>query len=132
MNYMWELLARFGLALVPPLDADPKHVYGWRVRVAVIACMAFAIASGQLAWGQGWIPGLDGFAKVSEVQNIVKEIRTNRVEILESHLLDLRDKHCKAGSEEAKRLYWARISELLVKYQELTNRVFQLPACTDL
>jgi hypothetical protein len=129
---MWDLLVKFGLALVPPLDADPKHVYGWRIRVAVIACTAFIVAVGQMAWGQGWVPGLDGFAKVSEVQKVVTEIRANRVEIVESQLLELRLKHCKASSDEAKRLYWDRISSLLIRYQELTNKVFPLPACADI
>jgi hypothetical protein len=124
---LWELL-------VPPLDAEHEKQYGWRVRMAIIAASSFfgLIAVSALALGMAAWTGFEGFARASETQVIIGQLKDLRAGQIEESILQLRIKHCEADSAAAKQLYWERIAELMTKYQQITGRVYSLPACSDL
>lgn len=136
---MWDVIVGLWQSFIPPLHASPEAQYNWRVRVGVFTCLAFTGLCALAAVSYGLVPQVDGFAKAGDLNKqvllVINEVRGNRVEQIENELLNLRLKHCaaiKAGSEEAKILYWSKISERMTSYQQLTGRVYQLPQCSDL
>jgi hypothetical protein len=144
---MWEVITGFARWFIPPLDADPAHQYGWRLRLGVFTALSFGGVCGITAFAFGYVPPqYDGFVRVSQsqaqaaqtdqkIQAVITEIRANRAEAVENELLNLRIKHCqaiKSSNAEATVLYWSKISDRMGKFQVLTGRVYALPACTDL
>ena len=75
-------------------------------------------------------------AQIGAVRQDVSEgARLNatwRVSQIDAALLDVRAKHCKAKTDEGRRLYWNSISSMLAEYQNITGRSYALPACSDL
>lgn len=129
---MWDLLISLFRNIVPPINSAEDIQYAWRVRIALVSCAAFVGVLTITAIAFGYAPGVSGFARVSDLDTVISEIKINRIDTIEAQILDLRIKHCKATTTEAKQLYWDKISHLMLRYERLTDKVFTLPACTDL
>ena len=129
---MAELLTRLLEFIIPPVDAERSKQYGWRVRIAIMTCITFLGLIASIALAFGLVPGFAGFATEATIAQVSEQLMENRTAQIESELLELRIKHCQAKSDEAKQLYWSRISSLMIRYQQLTTRVYALPACSDL
>lgn len=118
--------------LVPTLEASSEVQYAWRWRIALVSCAAFCWCLGATLVAFGMTPGFQGFAKAGDLQAVVGELRQNRATDVDNQLLELRIRHCKATTDEAKQLYWSKIKPLLDEYQRLTGRGYVIPYCTDL
>lgn len=129
---MWEAIVDAMKALIPSIDSAAAEQYLWRLRMAIVSCSAFLGLCAITALAFGVVPGFDGFARKADLSTISNEMNRNHAENIETALLDLRIKHCKAATDESKQLYWSKISHLLVRYQELTTRVYAIPSCTDI
>jgi len=91
----------------------------------------------------GEVPGFAGFARADEVEAnnrsisaqvamVQQEISDSRVERIEDELLQLRLQHCHAKTDEARQLYWQRISSLATVYAKLTGHTYSVPDCANL
>jgi len=118
-------------AVIPRADAPHSDQYRWRVSVGCVLLVTFIGLCGVTAFAFGFIPG-SGFARASDLQSVVSEIRENRANTIDNQILELRIKHCQATTDEAKQLYWSKISVLMAEYQHLTGRAVVLPSCADL
>lgn len=118
--------------LIPTTNHSPQAQFWWRVRVAGVVCTTFMGLVGVTMAAFGAMPGFEGFAKAGDLQSVVIEIRRNRAANLDGLILELRIKHCKGASDEARQLYWSKISPLMVEYRILTGQAYVLPACADL
>ena len=129
---MLDLLADVAKTLVPPPDSDHNANLRWRWSVAIVSSVSLIGVIGISMAAFGLAPGFDGFAKAADLKQSVAEQRIHWTFDADSRLLDLRIKHCEAKTPEAKQLYWGKISELLIRYQQLSGRTYNLPSCADL
>ena|SRR5579863_2220985 len=136
---MLDFISNLWQAFIPPLHASAEAQYNWRIRVGIFSCVAFSGLCFLAAASYGLVPHVSGFETTyaSDVQSaaIIREIRDNRAEQIENELLNLRIKHCaaiKSNNDEGKILYWSKISDRMIRYQQLTGRVYALPQCSDL
>lgn len=119
--------------LVPDADAHPDKQYFWRLRVGLVLCTTFLSLVGVTALAFGMVPSMfGGFAKNEDLQQVVGEVRASRLSIVEGQLLDLRSKHCRAQSSEARQLYWTRLVELMLEHRKLAGSDWQMPPCDAL
>jgi len=128
-----DLVTKGVSALIPPHDATPEEHYNWRLRIGLSVCFLFAALSAVTVFAFGLVPGVAGFARATDLNTVIGEIRQNRVGELDNRILELRIKHCDAKTDEAKQLYWAKIQSLVSEWRGLTGLPnYQLPACADL
>ena len=118
--------------VAPPPEDDHHATFWWKWRIAIMSASAFFGLIGVTVAAFGLVPGFDGFARASDVTVMRGEQRQHWVYQLDQQILDFRIKQCKAASSEAKELYAAKISQLELEYQNLTQRTYLLPACADL
>jgi hypothetical protein len=138
---------------IPPIDHNETTQYFWRVRQAIFGCISFFGVMTISAALFGFVPHIE-FARADDVKqqihqvqvqissaqaeaqsvaaNVQRDLLADRAERIEGELLQLRVQHCTARKGAAKDLYWARISTLMVRYQQLTGRVYPLAQCSDL
>ena len=130
---MMDIILRFLGGLVPPHTADPEKQYRFLLRVGLtLSTLSLGLIAVTVT-AFGWVPAWSqGFAMAIDVKGVVQEIRENRAQSIDNQILELRIKHCKAGTDEARQLYWGKISPLMDEYQRLTGSLYRLPACTDL
>jgi hypothetical protein len=135
---------------IPPLSHDENVQYWWRVRIAFFGCLSFSGVCIISLFLLGLIPRVQAPVMAddltplrTQITNVQKQamadtgalrqdIATDRSERIEGEVLQLRILHCAAKKGAAKDLYWNRISALLIRYQQLTGRVYPLANCTDL
>lgn len=145
-----DMLTGIGIALVPSMDASPEQQYRWRVRVALVSCLAFTGVCLASSSALGVVPWFEGFATKADVKkmradtqldvagmqkqfdSLLTELQSNRADRISVDLLNLQVSHCKATSEEARRLWWDNIVRLRNQYYDVTKREWPLPRCEDL
>jgi hypothetical protein len=133
MGNVMDVLLRVLGGLVPPDSADPRKQYRYQIRVGLTLSFLVLAFVGFVISDHGWMPTWsEGFARTADLRSLTVEIQKNRVQSIDNQLLELRIKHCNATTDDAKQLYWAKIAPLIYEYQQLTNRVYNLPACGDL
>lgn len=150
---MLEAVRQVAEWIIPPLDEAHDKQYGWRVRIALTAFVTFLGLCLVTAFAFGMIPHVPGFARAGDLEaqiglvktqiagvqlevsnnvgSVQRQLQADEAERIEGELLQLRLQHC-AAKKQSKELLWQRIAALLVKYQQLTGRVYPLPGCTDL
>lgn len=109
----------------PGFDANPKEVMKWRWLMAIGVVMNGAALMIHILLACGLTPFFGGFAYADEV-------RSNTIEILEQRLWDMKTRECDAVSQEARRLYSQKVSDLQKKYHELMGYDLKLPTCQEL
>jgi hypothetical protein len=128
-----EVVAKAAKSLVPPPDSEHSANYRWRWSIFLVSSSSFIGVCAITVLAFGLTPNVfGGFARASDVQANLAEQRTHWSYDADKNILDLRIKHCNATTPEAKQLYWSKISELLVRYQQLTGHPYTLPQCSDL
>lgn len=109
-----------------------------------------------IAWACGWIPGMQGFAFASDVDDkiseaiapikdevreidrkltrVEREVIAARIATLEKSLFDLRKAQCTAISREnpeAVEFYGRQMQEVRSQYYSATSREYQAPTCAE-
>ena len=143
------LAARWFFWLVPHKHASPRSEYNWRLVMALTLIVTFFLSAGDLAVEYNHLPFVQSgfaqahdvadmraqmqqFAKQDDMKLVAKRVDAIDERLMESQLLDLRIKHCKAHTPEARQLYWDLISKQMLAYLRLTGVAYQLPSCSDL
>jgi hypothetical protein len=126
-------------------------------RQAAARVVLWAIVVSHIAWACGWIPGLQGFAFASEVDDKIAEVvrplerqlrglerdvadvrkeqRAARVTALEGLLFETRRAQCSAirdENREAMRFYAQRMDQLRAEYHGTTGREYAPASCSEL
>lgn len=132
-----RILAGLGLllpSLVPPRGhGEPREVIAWRWKMflAVMAIGGFMLIHILLACG--WLTILHpGFASAGDLKQVIAQLETQRISVVDAAILDLRIRHCAAQTPESRQLYWGKMAPLMSEYQRVTGRPYQLPMCADL
>ena len=149
-DFVWRLLA--GLQPEPNADAQAQYAWDRRIGLTISGVILMGIVLAVLVAAiLGLVPMFSpGFLKAGELGRSTIEIKSQIALVqkqvddsnvqdrarwsiqLSNALLDVRSKHCKAKSEEAKRLYWDQISQMMSTYHGLTGQTYTLPQCGDL
>lgn len=120
-------------ALIPPPDADEKTLNRWRSIIAATIIVLVVIQGLNIALSKGWL-GTWGYASDTKVEQLANQVRHQVVRTLESEILTLRERQCRAI--EAHNMDAARFAaEALQKrrgdYHDLTGRPYPLPTCRE-
>jgi hypothetical protein len=137
--------------LLPEEGADQRSVYLWKIRIGITLMLVLAMTSLYTVIIFGLAPTMFApvlradelqtatgklQAQIARVQQDVAAAQRQtvqwRLSQIESALLDARAKHCKAKTEEGRRLVWNSISNMMMDYQAITGNPYQLPSCGDL
>lgn len=130
---MLEMLLKFLGTLVPTMTADPAVQYRYQLRLAATVVAAVLSIVALTASAYGWMPSVsEGFALSSDLKSLVREIRQNRVQGIDQQIIDTKTQQCRAQSDEARALYWSRLSAMMRQYEELTGKAYYLPDCKEL
>jgi hypothetical protein len=97
-----ESLARFLAGLLPEHDASPEEHYRYMLRLGLTVSCLVLLLVGETILDWGMVPAFPGFARSSDVTQVIGEVRATRSQDLESELLDLQTKACQAKSDEAR------------------------------
>ncbi len=123
--------------LIPPEEGDARQVRRWRLWVAGVTFVNAVGLTVHVALACGFIPFYPGFALAGEVKTVqqsvdslAQELQTQRIGIIESSILDVRQKQCEA-QPEVRRLYTASLQKLLIEYTNITKHEYPLPECED-
>jgi hypothetical protein len=119
-------------SLVPPHDADPKKIRGWRWRVALVSCTAFVGLILTDAADRGFMPLIPAFATAQQVQDLAKQQHDFILQLVNDDILGTREKQCHETNDDAKQLYTRELAWLNNEYRHLTGAYYQIPDCADL
>ena len=121
--------------LIPPADGSEVHVRRWRVWIAGAVILNTVGLSVHIALACGLLPFYPGFAAAAEVhssqqavESLANELKAQRIGIIESSILDTRQKQCEA-QPEVRRLYTASLQKLLIEYRNITKSDYPVPGC---
>ena len=115
-------------SLFPP---GVPAVARWRLAMFAAIVLLFA----HVAWACGWLKWLgigEGFAYAGEVVKVRDDVSSLKVELIEQQIWETRVRQCEAvrGGYDMT-AYGQRVTQLLAKYQALTNRTFPLLSCRE-
>lgn len=124
--------------LIPPPNDSKRAARRWRIMISLATCStAFGVAL-HIALACGFAaPFYPGFASASEitavhaqVQNVIDEMKQQRIGVLEASILDAKKKHCEAAPA-VKELYLGALIKMLAEYQKLTTLAYPDIACSS-
>lgn len=121
VTFFWKVIE----TMIPPVSADDKIQWMYRLRLTIVACAAFCGFIGLTVASFGITPWFDGFARTSALNSLSEEV-------LDNELLNLREHHCVAATWETKELYWVHIEHLTHEYRKITGREYLLAPCDAL
>lgn len=114
LQFLFELL-------VPPLYASPEMLRRHRLILSLTVLALSTLMLGAF----GMIPKFPSFAYASGVTDI-------KVELLEQRIFDNNLRWCDAATTEARRFYSQKVSELQVRYRQMTGADFPIPRCEQI
>ena len=131
-----EKIAESIAYLIPQEHESAAVVRRWRIKVALTQMLTMAALTLHIFWACGWIPGVPGFARSADMQDVQTSVQAIRVEQLRAALFPARVLQCRSrGSPEstgASGLTSERVSQLLNDYYRLTGVEYRLTDCADL
>ncbi len=119
-----ELLGRVGESLIPPHDADPNHLFRWRLILAGVTFMNFSVMTLHILLACGYLSmfGFTGFAQASDLQQQTDLSVDMRADQIDQQITHFREKQCDAQNVrnwELARSYGERIRDKQREYQRL-------------
>lgn len=106
------------------------------VRHTIQLWLITALFTVHVAWACGLIPGVQGFAFASDINDVKHEIQeltlalqTQRVEYLEERVLTAYAQQCSAEGQDLREIHQRRLTRLLRHYQDVTGYTYPLQAC---
>lgn len=150
---IFKLLGMLVVGLRPKRNANPEERHRWGVRISVVLFWTTIglVAVTALEWGSlAWLVGNAGFARADALASLAQaqkadvatlvaqrtadreQDRHDRIQTLDSRIVDLRIRHCQAPTPEGRQLYWTKIAQRMDEYTQLTGRGYPLPDCKDL
>lgn len=127
-----------GHMLIPPKEgAPPEQAYRWRVTMASVLGGTVLTMITSIAWAAGFLTfaGLQGFAPAQEVKDQAAVLVSIKLGQLDSQILDIRSRQCKAiktGNEDAKAFATEKLQDALGRFRSLTGTDYRLPGCDEL
>lgn len=126
--------------LLPP--QGDESVYHWTMSLTTIGVVL--VLTVHIAWACGLIPGLVGFARATEVNDVKAQLvrsqsevtanlQTSRAEYLEGRAFDIRIKQCEAIAQKKSALvFTTQLQQVLYTYRILTGKELILPTCDEM
>lgn len=125
--------------LIPPTDADPNHIYnyrlvisGWVLAVTILSGVHVALACGFLT---SIFPGFASAAAIKE-ENDTLSVQNKRLDAFEqanlgAQIFNMREKQCKAPAG-ARDVYTTQLNDLYYRYSKLSpSQQYRLPGCEE-
>jgi hypothetical protein len=127
-------VCRLAMRLInPPAESDTRAWYWYRVRAVTVACTAFLMWPVAVPLAMGAFPSVfPGFARVTNMQELIAEVRNYRSSAIDDQLFTLRVDQCKAESPQMRQGYEKRIRWLRGEYKKLTGQEYPESACSNL
>lgn len=117
-----------GKALIPP-GIDPT--LGWRLTVSFTMVTVLI----WIAWAMGLLAGigLPGFARAEQQNEILEELKSQKIERLEGQILQFqRDLCAQPLGSRPRTFYLQERNRKLNEYQQLTGNMYEgLPSCDE-
>lgn len=111
--------------LVPPIGASDLHQYGWRIRVALVACCALLLAVLGIASSHGLVPHVSGFASEHRVDEIWASNLTLQIQ-------ETRAQQCATADALAKSLLSAKLNWLMIEYDKVAPEPYRPVGCDEI
>ena len=136
MKDLWKFIVSM---LLPPLTVDATT--RWRLSISFMAMSIIVLFFGHVAWAMGVIPGLEGFARTSEltqqgekIDSIIVTQDEILVRIVASTIEDARVRQCtmlNSGQSEGAEGWSRTLTASLSEYRDKTGREYQLRPCNE-
>ncbi len=129
----------WGKKLKPPNgNASGRAVTAWRWVIAITVGVTAVSLAAHIAIACGYLSAVyPGFARADEIKNVqaqvqavADDIKMQRVAQLKVSILDMKQKQC-SSAPGVRYLYTDSLQNMLIEYEQLTQRRYPLPDCAS-